>query len=36
MLQEKKANMISGTLNNDREAMNRLSQQDMEFLFRNN
>lgn len=35
MLQEKKANMINGTLNKDQsEALEKLTPQDMEFLFR--
>lgn len=34
MLQEKKANMISGTINNDKVAMEKLTPEDMQFLFR--
>ncbi|MCJ1251484.1 DNA repair protein rad16 [Trapelia coarctata] len=34
LLQEKKANMINGTINNDTVAMEKLSPEDMEFLFR--
>ena len=34
MLQEKKANMINGTINNDQVAMEKLSPEDMQFLFR--
>ncbi|KAI5249316.1 hypothetical protein E4T43_00865 [Aureobasidium subglaciale] len=34
MLQEKKANMINGTINNDRVAMEKLTPEDMQFLFR--
>ncbi|KAF2158198.1 hypothetical protein K461DRAFT_218723 [Myriangium duriaei CBS 260.36] len=34
MLQEKKANMISGTINNDKVAMDKLTPEDMQFLFR--
>jgi len=34
LLQEKKAAMISGTINNDKVAMERLSPEDLEFLFR--
>ncbi|GAB7343801.1 hypothetical protein MBLNU457_1772t1 [Dothideomycetes sp. NU457] len=34
MLQEKKANMIAGTVNNDKIAMERLTPEDMQFLFR--
>ncbi|KAF1983432.1 hypothetical protein K402DRAFT_338526 [Aulographum hederae CBS 113979] len=34
LLQEKKAAMISGTINNDKVAMDRLSPEDLEFLFR--
>ncbi|KAI4726744.1 hypothetical protein E4T49_05401 [Aureobasidium sp. EXF-10728] len=36
MLQEKKANMINGTINNDRVAMEKLTPEDMQFLFRGN
>ncbi|KAF2861954.1 hypothetical protein K470DRAFT_229609 [Piedraia hortae CBS 480.64] len=36
MLQEKKANMIQGTMNADLGAMERLTPQDMQFLFRGN
>jgi DNA repair protein RAD16 len=36
MLQEKKANMIMGTINNDRVAMEKLTPEDMQFLFRGN
>lgn len=34
MLQEKKANMINGTINNDKGAMEKLTPEDMQFLFR--
>jgi len=34
MLQEKKASMISGTINNDTVAMEKLSPEDLQFLFR--
>lgn len=34
MLQEKKANMIAGTVNNDKIALERLTPEDMQFLFR--
>jgi DNA repair protein RAD16 len=34
MLQEKKAKMISGTINNDKVAMDKLSPEDLQFLFR--
>jgi len=34
MLQEKKATMISGTINNDTVAMEKLSPEDLQFLFR--
>ncbi|KAL6716307.1 DNA repair protein rad16 [Lecanora helva] len=34
MLQEKKANMINGTINNDEVAMEKLTPEDMQFLFR--
>ena len=34
MLQEKKANMISSTINNDKVAMEKLTPEDMQFLFR--
>ena len=34
MLQEKKANMINGTINKDKVAMEKLSPEDMQFLFR--
>ncbi|KAL8764354.1 MAG: hypothetical protein Q9184_000059 [Pyrenodesmia sp. 2 TL-2023] len=34
MLQEKKANMINGTINNDQVAMEKLTPEDMQFLFR--
>jgi DNA repair protein RAD16 len=33
-LQEKKANMINGTINNDKTSMEKLTPEDMEFLFR--
>jgi DNA repair protein RAD16 len=33
-LQEKKAAMIAGTVNNDKVAMDRLSPEDLQFLFR--
>ena len=33
-LQEKKAAMIAGTINNDKVAMDRLSPEDLQFLFR--
>jgi len=33
-LQQKKANMISSTINNDTGAMERLSPEDLQFLFR--
>jgi len=34
MLQEKKANMINGTINNDKSSMEKLTPEDMQFLFR--
>ena len=34
MLQEKKANMINGTINNDQVALEKLTPEDMQFLFR--
>ncbi|KAF1823096.1 uncharacterized protein K489DRAFT_370681 [Dissoconium aciculare CBS 342.82] len=34
LLQEKKANMINGTINNDKTSMEKLTPEDMEFLFR--
>lgn len=34
MLQEKKANLIQGTVNNDEVAMDKLTPEDMQFLFR--
>ncbi|KAE9980671.1 hypothetical protein BLS_008478 [Venturia inaequalis] len=34
LLQEKKANMISGTINNDKVAMDKLTPEDLQFLFR--
>jgi DNA repair protein RAD16 len=34
-LQEKKANMIDATVDSDMSAMNKLTTQDMEFLFHN-
>jgi DNA repair protein RAD16 len=34
LLQEKKAAMISGTINNDKVAMDKLSPEDLQFLFR--
>jgi DNA repair protein RAD16 len=34
LLQEKKANMINGTINNDQVAMEKLTPEDMQFLFR--
>ncbi|KAK1080913.1 DNA repair protein rad16 [Friedmanniomyces endolithicus] len=34
MLQEKKANMINGTINNDKTSMEKLTSEDMQFLFR--
>jgi len=34
MLQEKKANMINGTIDNDRTSMEKLTPEDMQFLFR--
>lgn len=34
MLQEKKANMINGTINKDKVAMEKLTPEDMQFLFR--
>jgi DNA repair protein RAD16 len=34
MLQEKKANMINGTINNDQVAIDKLTPDDMQFLFR--
>ena len=34
MLQEKKANMINGTINNDKTSMEKLTPEDMQFLFR--
>ncbi len=36
MLQEKKAHMINGTINNDQVAMEKLTPEDMQFLFRGN
>ncbi|KAH0563005.1 hypothetical protein GP486_002425 [Trichoglossum hirsutum] len=36
LLQEKKANMINGTMNADQKAMEKLTAEDMEFLFRGN
>ncbi|KXS93874.1 hypothetical protein AC578_9027 [Pseudocercospora eumusae] len=36
MLQEKKANMINSTINNDQGAMEKLTPEDMQFLFRGN
>jgi DNA repair protein RAD16 len=36
LLQEKKANMINGTMNADQKAMESLTAEDMEFLFRGN
>lgn len=36
LLQEKKANMINGTINNDKNSMEKLTAEDMEFLFRGN
>jgi DNA repair protein RAD16 len=33
-LQKKKAAMIAGTVNNDKVAMDRLSPEDLQFLFR--
>jgi DNA repair protein RAD16 len=35
-LQEKKANMINSTINADESAMNNLTAEDMQFLFRGN
>ena len=34
LLQEKKANLISSTINNDTVAMEKLTPEDMQFLFR--
>jgi DNA repair protein RAD16 len=34
LLQEKKANMINGTVNKDQVALDRLTPEDMQFLFR--
>ncbi|KAL8687776.1 MAG: hypothetical protein Q9224_005053 [Gallowayella concinna] len=34
MLQEKKANMINGTINNDKSSIDKLTPEDMQFLFR--
>ncbi|KAK5082779.1 DNA repair protein rad16 [Lithohypha guttulata] len=34
LLQEKKANLINGTINNDKVAMEKLTPEDMQFLFR--
>jgi DNA repair protein RAD16 len=34
MLQEKKANMINGTINKDKTSMEKLTPEDMQFLFR--
>jgi DNA repair protein RAD16 len=34
LLQEKKANMISATVNSDSVAMDKLTPEDMQFLFR--
>jgi len=34
MLQEKKAHMIAGTVNGDSVAMDKLTPEDMQFLFR--
>ncbi|KAK5111215.1 hypothetical protein LTR62_005243 [Meristemomyces frigidus] len=34
LLQEKKANMIHGTINNDKSSMEKLTPEDMQFLFR--
>jgi DNA repair protein RAD16 len=34
MLQEKKASMISASINNDKVAMEKLSPEDLQFLFR--
>lgn len=34
LLQEKKANMINGTINHDEVAMDKLTPEDMQFLFR--
>jgi DNA repair protein RAD16 len=36
LLQEKKAKMINGTMNADQKAMESLTAEDMEFLFRGN
>jgi DNA repair protein RAD16 len=36
LLQEKKAKMINGTMNADQKAMESLTPEDMEFLFRGN
>lgn len=36
LLQEKKASMINGTMNADQKAMESLTAEDMEFLFRGN
>jgi DNA repair protein RAD16 len=36
LLQEKKANMINSTVNNDEAAMKSLTTDDMQFLFRGN
>ena len=35
-LQEKKANMINGTINNDKVSMDKLNPEDLQFLFRGN
>lgn len=34
MLQEKKANMINSTINNDKASFEKLTPEDMQFLFR--
>jgi DNA repair protein RAD16 len=34
LLQEKKANMINGTVNGDQVALDKLTPEDMQFLFR--
>lgn len=36
LLQEKKANMIAGTVDNDDVAIEKLTPEDMSFLFRGN
>ena len=36
LLQEKKANLISSTINHDQVAMEKLTPEDMQFLFRGN